>query len=96
MANSEVIVTLEPGVDVVLTTDNPDIGNLVEEIVRHRETLDTKEIRVSCEGVDNFDKESFAEIVRSSAQQFLDAIKIEKETFDMACSSIKDEKVTGN
>lgn len=92
MANSEVTVTLKPGVDVVLTTDNPNIGNLVEEIVRHRDDLDTDGICVSCEDVDNYDKESFAEVVKSSAQQFIDAIKVEKEAFDAVCSSIESEK----
>ncbi|MCR2037995.1 hypothetical protein [Adlercreutzia caecimuris] len=88
MENSEVIVTLMPGIDIALNTDNPNIGNLVDEIVRHRETLDINEICVSCEGADNFDTESFTEVVKNSAKQFLDAIKLEKEAYDAACSSI--------
>lgn len=92
MENSEVIVTLTPGVDVTLNTDNPNIGNLVDEIVRHRETLDTNEICVSCEGVENFDTDSFTEVVKNSAQQFLDSIKLEKEAYDAACSSIIETK----
>lgn len=89
MENSEVVVTLMPGVDITLNTDNPNIGNLVDEIVRHRETLDTNEICVSCEGVENFDIDSFTEIIRDSSQQFIDAIKLEKEAFDEVCRSIE-------
>lgn len=92
MENSEVVVTLTPGVDITLNTDNPNIGNLVDEIVRRRETLDTNEICVSCEGVENFDTDSFTEVVKNSAQQFLDSIKLEKEAYDAACSSIMSSK----
>lgn len=89
MANSEVTVILEPGVDVVLTTDNPDIGSLVDEIVKHSNSLDVDKIYVSCEGVDNFDMDSFTEIIRDSSRQFIDAIKLEKEAFDEVCRSIE-------
>lgn len=92
MENSEVVVTLTPGVDITLNTDNPNIGNLVDEIVRHRKTLDTNGICVSCEGVENFDTDSFTEVVKNSAQQFLDSIKLEKEAYDAACSSIMSSK----
>lgn len=91
MANSKVTVILKPGAEVHLTTDNPDIGVLVDEIVKRRESLDPEQICVTCEDVDNFDKESFAEIVRESTRQFLAAIKLEKEAFDTICASIDKE-----
>lgn len=87
MANSKVTVTLAPGKDVVLTTDNPNIGELVKAIVGLRDTLDVGEINVTCEAED-FDTKSFTEIIRDSSQQFLDAMRLEKEAFDKALISL--------
>lgn len=88
MANSEVKIVLAPGKDVVLASDNPNIGELVKAIVDLRDTLDVEHIDVTCEA-EGFDTKSFAEIVRDSAQQFLDAIQLEKSAFDKAMVTLK-------
>lgn len=88
MASSEVKVSLGSGHEVVLTTDNPDIGALVEKIVSLRDVLDVDKIVVTCESA-GFDKESFAEVVQDSCRQFLDAIRLEKEQFDKILLELK-------
>jgi hypothetical protein len=88
MANSKVKVVLTPDKEVVLASDNPNIGELVKAIVDLRDTLDVEHIDVTCEA-EGFDTKSFAEVIRDSAQQFLDAIELEKGAFDKAMVALE-------
>ena len=90
MANSKITVILQPGVEIPLTTDNPQIGDLVNRIVEHKETIDIGKIKVECDEASNFDVDSFTEIISTSIRQFLDSIELEKKAFDAICEAIAD------
>lgn len=88
MANSEVKVELAPGLEITLATDNPDIEKLVDAIAEHRDSLDVDSIKVSCE-IESFDKESFREVIKTSCEDFLSSIKLERESFNEAISKLR-------
>ena len=90
MASSEVKVTLMPEVEVVLATDNPNIGELVDAAVHYRDLLDVSAIRVVCED-EKFDVQSFTEVIRDSIKQLVEAIELERDAFDKAILSLETE-----
>ena len=90
MGNSEVKVTLAPGNEVTLATDNPNIDELVKAIVKIKDSLDLDEIKISCEK-DSFDAASFTEVIRESCKDFLDSIKLEKESYETVLSALENK-----
>ena len=49
MANNNVIVTLAEGHEVILNTDAPDIGSLVGEIVKIKDSICLDDITIECD-----------------------------------------------
>lgn len=93
MVNREVTITLLPGNDVVLTSDNPNIEELVRTIVSLQDTIDVERIEVSCES-EGFDTNSFAEVIKESCQQLLEDIQLEKKAYEKAMAALTDSSST--
>ena len=89
MATKTIRVTLAPDHEALLTSDAPDIGALVREIVNVRNVFDPKQVKVSCDH-EGFDKVSFREIVIQAANDFIEAIRLDEEAFENALKDLKD------
>ena len=89
MATKTIHVTLAPNHEVLLTSDAPDIGALVREIVNVRDVFDPEQVKVSCNH-EGFDKVSFREIVIQTANDFIEAIRLDEEAFENALKDLKD------
>ncbi len=88
MANKTVCVTLAPGHEVSLTSDAPDIGTLVKEIVKVRDAFNPEQVKVDC-SYEGFDEASFREVVVQAASDFIDAIHLDKVAYDNALKELK-------
>lgn len=88
MATKTIHVTLAPNHEVLLTSDAPDIGALVREIVNVRDAFDPEQVNVSCD-YEGFDKASFREIVIQAANDFVEAIRLDEEAFENALKDLK-------
>ena len=89
MATKTIHVTLAPNHEALLTSDAPDIGALVREIVNVRDAFDPEQVKVSCD-YEGFDKVSFREIVIQAANDFIEAIRLDEEAFENALKDLKD------
>lgn len=92
MASKIVHVTLAPDHKVSLTSDAPDIGALVREIVKVREAFDPEQVIVSCEN-EGFDEKSFREIIIQTASDFIEAVRLDEEAYESALSDLKERGV---
>ena len=88
MATKTIHVTLAPNHEASLTSDAPDIGALVREIVNVRDVFDSEQVKVSCD-YEGFDKASFREIVIQAANDFVEAIRLDEEAFEKALKDLK-------
>lgn len=89
MGTSTVTIHLTEDVKVVLTTDAPNIQNLVDEIASLRNSLNPDDITVACDS-EGFDSNSFREVIVDSARDFLDAIKLDQEKLERVKAQIED------
>lgn len=88
MANSTVKVNLGDGHAVDLLTDSPNIGALVEEIVKIKDDLDIDAITVECD-LDSFDVKSFTEVIKESVRSFVNELQIEKDKFEAVLNDLR-------
>lgn len=88
MANRTIRVTLAPGHVVSLASDAPDIGSLVKTIVEIREEFDPAHVRVNS-NFEGFDEKSFQEIVVEAANDFINAMQLDKDAYDKALEELK-------
>lgn len=88
MENKTIRVTLAPGHYVSLASDAPDIGSLVKSIVEIREEFDPTQVRVDS-NFKGFDETSFQEVVIEAANDFIDAMQLDKDAYDKALKELK-------
>lgn len=89
MVTKTIHVTLAPNHEALLTSDAPDIGALVREIVNVRDVFDPEQVKVSCD-YEGFDRISFREIVIQAANDFIEAIRLDEEAFENVLKDLKD------
>jgi hypothetical protein len=90
MANNNVIVTLAEGHEVILNTDAPDIGSLVGEIVKIKDSICLDDITIECD-FDGFDKASFKEVIVEATNSFLKSIELEKAKYDAILNTLRQQ-----
>jgi hypothetical protein len=76
---------------VELTSSSPDLDAFVEKIVAYKDKIKVETITVMCDD-EQFDTESFKEIVTTSIKDFLTAIALEQTKFDEVIEGLKDEQ----
>lgn len=76
---------------VELASSSPDLDAFVKKIVEYKEKIDIEKIAVTCDD-ENFDVDSFKEIVSTSIKDFLDAIALEQKKFDEVIAGLQDDK----
>ncbi len=80
MVNEVRIILLE-NVEVSLATDTPDIQNLIDTIVRNKESIDPDNIKVIAPQNSKFDEKGFEEILKNTIRTFLEDIQIENKKY---------------
>lgn len=88
MANRTIHITLAPGHVVSLASDAPNIGSLVKTIVEIREEFDPAHVRVDS-NFEGFDEKGFQEVVIEAANDFINAMQLDKDAFDKAMEELK-------
>ena len=81
MVTDKIKVILAKGCDVELTSDSPDVKLLVDTITKNRESIDPEKIGVKCDNSE-FDEKSFAEVIQELVRDYLEAIKLERESLE--------------
>lgn len=77
---------------VELTSSSPDLDAFVEKIVAYKDKIKVETITVMCDD-EQFDTDSFKEIVTTSIKDFLEAIDLEQEKFDEVIAGLEEEQV---
>lgn len=77
---------------VELTSSSPDLDTFVKKIVAYKDKIDVETITVMCDD-EQFDTDSFKEIVTTSIKDFLKAIALEQTKFDEVIAGLKEEQV---
>lgn len=90
MASKQVKVILKPGHEVVLQSDAPDIGELVNAIVTIKDNFIPGELSIECE-YDGFDKASFREVVIEATNDFIEAMRLDKQAFKDALAALQSQ-----
>lgn len=78
--------------DVELESNNPDLKNLVNVIISQDENFDFNNIEIKIDD-DNFDKNSFKEILLNSILEFKENLKridIKKKNLEQKINSLED------
>lgn len=88
MATDKIKVILVEGCEVELASDSPDVKFLVSTITRNRESIDPEKIRVECDNSE-FDAASFAEVVQELVRDYLEAIKLERESLEAELEALR-------
>lgn len=88
MASKTVRVTLAPNHSVTLTSDAPDIGNLVSEIVKIKDEFSPDLVQVSCDS-ETFDEAGFKEIIVQATEEFLKQIHLDKIAYSKALTALQ-------
>ena len=88
MGTKQIKVVLKPGHEVILQSDAPNIGELIEEIVKVKDAFNPNEVEIECD-YDGFDKASFRQIVIDATEDFLEAIRLDKEAYEKALEGLK-------
>lgn len=83
MENQKTISILINDKTVTLSSDLPDLNNLVETIVDCRDTIDVNKIKVECDD-NKFDKVGFEKVIKESVKDFLKRIVMDDKAFKEA------------
>ena len=79
---------------VELASSSPNLDAFVKKIVKYKDAIDVEKIAVTCND-ENFDIDSFKEIVSTSIGDFLREIVLEKSKFDEAIVSLEGKQTEG-
>ena len=79
---------------VELASSSPNLDAFVKKIVKYKDEIDVEKIAVTCND-ENFDIDSFKEIVSTSIGDFLREIVLEKSKFDEAIVSLEGKQTEG-
>lgn len=77
---------------IELASSSPDLDTFVKKIVAYKDEIDVETITVMCDD-EQFDTDSFKEIVTTSIKDFLTAIALEQTKFDEVIEGLKEEQV---
>lgn len=73
---------------VELTSSSPNLDAFVKKIVAYKDEIDVGKIEVTCND-ENFDTDSFKEIISTSIGDFLREIVLEKSKLDEVIASLE-------
>ena len=80
MENSiKVIFTKE--ISITLSSDNPNIEEMMKVAIENKDKIDLEKITVDCE-IDSFDSEGFKSIVKKSLETFYKDIELNKKELE--------------
>ena len=71
---------------IKLSSDTPNIQDIIEKIVENRKTLNVECIKVISDGVENFDKDGFEQMIKDVIIKYLETLKLEEIEFGKAVS----------
>lgn len=76
---------------VELTSSSPNLDAFVKKIVAYKDEIDVGKIEVTCND-ENFDIDSFKEIISTSIGDFLREIVLEKSKLDEVIASLEEKQ----
>ena len=86
MENKMIQLILKDDVVIKLSSDTPNIQDIIEKIVENRKTLNVDCIKVISDGVENFDKDGFEQMIKDVIIKYLETLKLEEIEFGKAVS----------
>ena len=91
MANElkeKIIVHLTSQVNVELNSNNPDIEELINKIVENRDSIHVETLWIDYFNNSSFDKDGFESMLKKIIERYLNALKLDFETFEkIKCNS---------
>lgn len=75
-----IIVTIN-NQEVKLQSNNPNLSELIDNIIKQDDKYDFNEITIRCDNKD-FDAENFKKIIVESIEKFKENLKIEEQDFN--------------
>ena len=90
-AEKHVTVKLSDKKNIYLKNDSPDIDSLIKAINELKDELDPKDIEITSTD-DNFDCDSFTQVMQEVVSNYLSSIQIDKAQFDAAIESLDSRK----
>ena len=91
MEQNSIEVILNNDSKVILSSNTPDIQNLITEIVKNRNSINYNQISVNASWQSDFDKKGFETLIKDLVKDYINQLKIENEAYQLAIDSIKEK-----
>ncbi len=76
METNSIVVKLNGQNSVTLTSNTPEIKNLIEKIIENRSNINVEDIIVECPEGSNFDAEGFKIVLVNTIGKYLKSVEI--------------------
>ena len=88
---NNIIIKFSEDLFVTLSSDNPNIGELMNCIVENKDKIDLEKLEVQCP-FEDFDKEGFKQILKYSLASFCKDLTFNKAELDEILKNAEDDE----